>query len=738
MSDMVEAQPAAAARQYPPHEERRLQAIMFTDMFGYSRMMGEDEARTIRLVEEHRQIVRAILPLHAGREHQTIGDAFVVLFDSALNAVSCAVAIQKRLRERNAALPEGEQIWIRIGIHLDDIVLRDGHIYGDGVNLAARVEPLAEKGGICVTEPVLRHVEGKVAFGFVSLGEQALKNIARPPALYAVHVEGAPRPKPTAKAKAKPARTPLIAAALVVAVIVVGAMALRLSRPLAVSEDPVAAAKLAEGLRRQVDMDIVGMNAALLAAIDRDDGLAAAHLRLAAWAFDETPLLAREHFLAANRHRDRLDAHDRALLEALSAYVGTSVDVDALVERTRAGLERFGSPEHRFWAARALALSGRHAEAVAVAEAGDVAGFLPLAWVAGESSLQLGREAAGVAHLQRCVEQGPSSTRCLLALGLLQLRTGRCDEMERTARVWAARAPADGNADDLLAWSLAARGEAVPSIVEALKRSQRKRPEALRPVSVAMDKTRLASWLGAFDEAEQSAREWLAELGTHPDVAMQVTPHSYIVAILLEQGRLAEADQAAAAFLGRAPAFDQDAFGEDWTMLFENVRAVAGAIAAADLEARRVTWLQAQRRRRPDPRLLVQHWRDAWGEWARTPAQAAAARAAWDRLVAEGLTVPPPAVLQPGLALAIGQMHLHTGDAKAALPLLEHAATSCAGLLEPLRTTRAWLALGQARAALGDVARARAAFQVVLDRWGDASHSVTADAARAGLAALPP
>jgi class 3 adenylate cyclase len=365
---MVDAHRPDATPPHSPHEERRLQAIMFTDMFGYSRMMGEDEARTIRLVEEHRQIVRAILPLHGGREHQTIGDAFVVLFDSALNAVSCAVAIQKRLRERNAGLSEGEQIWIRIGIHLDDIVLRDGHIYGDGVNLAARVEPLAEKGGICVTEPVLRHVEGKVAFGFVSLGEQALKNIARPPALYAVHVEGAPRPKPVKKAP--PSKTPLVVAAVVVAIVVGGAVALRLNRPLAVSEDPVAAAKLAEGLRRQVDLDIAGMNEAFLAAIARDDGLAAAHLRLAAWAFEETPLPAREHFIAATRHRDRLDEHDRALLEALSSYVGATVDVDAFISKTRAGLERFGSPEHRLWAAKALALAGRHAEAVDLAEAG--------------------------------------------------------------------------------------------------------------------------------------------------------------------------------------------------------------------------------------------------------------------------------------------------------------------------------------------------------------------------------
>jgi tetratricopeptide (TPR) repeat protein len=309
--------------------------------------------------------------------------------------------------------------------------------------------------------------------------------------------------------------------------------------------------------------------------------------------------------------------------------------------------------------------------------------------------------------------------------------------MERTARAWGARAPRDGNADDFLAWALAARGAPIQSVVEAMKRSQQKRPEALQPMSVAMDKTRLAAFLGAFDEAGQSAREWLAQLGTHPDVALQVTPNSYIVAILLEQGRLEDASQAAAAFLQRAPGFQQDAFGDDWTMLFENVRAIAGAINHEALEARRATWLAAQRRRRPDPLLLVQHWRDAWGEWARTPTQAALAKAAWDRLVRDGLTVPPKAVLQPGLALAIGQMHLHTGDAAAALPFLEQAATSCAGVLEPLRMTRAWLALGQARAALGDVAGARAAFQVVLDRWGDASHSVTADAARRALAGLP-
>ena len=177
---------------------RQLKAIMFTDIKGFSLMMGQDEELTVRLVREHRELVREVLAKHSGTERQTIGDAFMVLFDSAVNAVRCAVEIQTRMRDANQARPEVERVWLRIGIHLGDIIIDEHEIYGDGVNIAARVEPQAEPGGICITQQVFHQIESKLDCRVIHIGRRELKNIRNAPDLYQVIVdqvgelEGAP------------------------------------------------------------------------------------------------------------------------------------------------------------------------------------------------------------------------------------------------------------------------------------------------------------------------------------------------------------------------------------------------------------------------------------------------------------------------------------------------------------------------------------------------------------------
>ena len=131
-------------------EDRKLAAIMFTDMVGYSALAQEDEILALVLLEEHRAILRQIFPLHGAREVEVIGDAFFVEFSSALQAVNCAIDIQKELWERNKNEPLEKQIKIRIGIHLGDVVHQAGNVLGDGVNIAARIEPLAPTSGICI------------------------------------------------------------------------------------------------------------------------------------------------------------------------------------------------------------------------------------------------------------------------------------------------------------------------------------------------------------------------------------------------------------------------------------------------------------------------------------------------------------------------------------------------------------------------------------------------------------
>jgi adenylate cyclase len=160
---------------------------MFSDIKGYSKMMGADEAACLRLLEEHNAIIVPIIARHRGEVLKFIGDAILSAFESALDAVSCAVEIQSRLRKRNRTA-SGQHILIRIGIHVGDVVLKDGDIFGDGVNIASRIEPLAEAGGICVSEAVADMVRARKEVRLSDMGPVELKNISRPVGVYKVLV----------------------------------------------------------------------------------------------------------------------------------------------------------------------------------------------------------------------------------------------------------------------------------------------------------------------------------------------------------------------------------------------------------------------------------------------------------------------------------------------------------------------------------------------------------------------
>jgi adenylate cyclase len=161
-------------------ESRKLAAIMFTDIVGFSRQMGENEARTLRLLEIHNHLIRQTVTEHHGKVIKTNGDDFLVDFPSVVHAVQCAQQIQAQFRAHNADKEKPEQIHIRIGIHLGDIVQRDGDVFGDGVNIASRLQTLAEPDTICISHKVYEEVEKKLPLGtMVSLGRPKLKNIAQ-------------------------------------------------------------------------------------------------------------------------------------------------------------------------------------------------------------------------------------------------------------------------------------------------------------------------------------------------------------------------------------------------------------------------------------------------------------------------------------------------------------------------------------------------------------------------------
>jgi len=150
-------------------EQRKLAAIMFTDMVGYRALAQRHEALALKLLEGHRRLVRDILPKQGGREVKTTGDGFLIEFPTALAAVRCAVEPQQALHALNQAQPAERQVRLRIGVHVGDVVLREGDIHGDGMNLATRLEPLAQPGGICVSEDVVRQIRNKLPHPLASL-----------------------------------------------------------------------------------------------------------------------------------------------------------------------------------------------------------------------------------------------------------------------------------------------------------------------------------------------------------------------------------------------------------------------------------------------------------------------------------------------------------------------------------------------------------------------------------------
>ena len=165
---------------------RRLSAIMFTDMVGYSALTQKNEALALELLDAHRRILRPFFPKHGGREIETAGDSFFVEFSSAVEAANCAIEIQEALYERNKTEPDDRRIRVRIGLHIGDVVYMDDHVHGDGVNIAARLEPLAAPGGICISEDVARQIRNKVLYAIIPLGAEKLKNIAMPMDIYCI------------------------------------------------------------------------------------------------------------------------------------------------------------------------------------------------------------------------------------------------------------------------------------------------------------------------------------------------------------------------------------------------------------------------------------------------------------------------------------------------------------------------------------------------------------------------
>jgi adenylate cyclase len=184
-------------------QTRRLAAILAADVAGYSRLMGADEEGTLeRLKALRRELLDPKIGEHHGRIVKTTGDGLLVEFASVVDAVRCAVAVQQATDERNTGVAADNRIELRIGINLGDVIVEGEDLYGDGVNIAARIEALADAGGVFVSNTVHDHVRDRLPFVFEDLGEHQVKNIARPVRVYRVREAAAKAPAPTGAAAA--------------------------------------------------------------------------------------------------------------------------------------------------------------------------------------------------------------------------------------------------------------------------------------------------------------------------------------------------------------------------------------------------------------------------------------------------------------------------------------------------------------------------------------------------------
>ena len=357
--------------------KRKLAAILAADAVGYSRLMSADEEGTMKLLAAHRAVIDGIIAFHEGRIVNTAGDSVLAEFASPVQAVRCAVEIQDALRTRNDSLPAEHRLQFRIGVNLGDVMVKGEDLLGDGVNVAARLESVAEPGGICVSSSVYDQIAGKLDLGFVDIGAKALKNIDRPVRIYRIERAGRSGSGRGVRSSRRAVIGRSIAAAVLLAALGVGAWHLGLL-PMPKGEDSEAAKAAAE--RMEMEQELARARAQARAEKERAEAQAAEAAK-ARRALEEQRAAEARARAEAELARARADAEatrrkaaaeleaaaaKRRLEEQRAAEARTRVDTE--IARKQAEVDE---ARRRVAAELAAAEEARHsAEASASAPAG--------------------------------------------------------------------------------------------------------------------------------------------------------------------------------------------------------------------------------------------------------------------------------------------------------------------------------------------------------------------------------
>ncbi len=505
-----------------------------------------------------------------------------------------------------------------------------------------------------------------------------------------------------------------------------------------VSDNAAASAAYLEGIQHWRDGAEGRSRESLQRAIALDPGLAAAHLFLALQALHGDPSEAQAQYQKAFLYRSRLDTRDAALLDVLDPLVRASADLgDAEARLTKVtrkmpkdplflyllGYVRQGRSD--FEKARDAYEDAIHLDAA----------FMP-AWRAkGDVLRLLGNVDGALEAYDHCIKASPAATTCLQQRILLLRDRGECDRMEQDARAWQAVEPASADASYYVAAALMARGQPEEAVRVALKRQWDAMPVADRDAGEAQDLANLALYGGDFATAAKETRAWERAISEQA-VMLHAGPRHQLALIAYETGEMQDAAKTAADFLKIVPALTPDPMGNDPTIWADEYLYRGNMISKDELEKRRATWLRQQessRTQQENLRMAPFRWVMLYAGFSENQDEA---KEALDKLP-DFLPLPPDARRTATFNADVGKVDALAGKYDEAIPSLRAVTGACIALGEPQLQTRAFYFLGLALEGKGDLEGARKAYQVVVDRWGNAKpRSTTAEAAKARLKQL--